>query len=140
MYIPCEGSSWTLLYQNRKLSSRLSLQNRQFCLCRLQAVNSRWVEGWVGACVRACVCGGSGRAYTCGVRFHTHIYHKVILLIIIFGTHFIMVSNRTDVPKKDSLLALLCACELLLKESSTQPIEHKKYHDMTLESSLIFKI
>jgi hypothetical protein len=34
-----------------------------------------------------------------------------------FGTHFMMVSNRTDIPKKDSLLASLCACELLLKES-----------------------
>ena len=32
MYIPCEASSWTLLHQNRKLSSRISLQNRLFCL------------------------------------------------------------------------------------------------------------
>ena len=38
MYIPCEASSWTLLHQNRKLSSRISLQNRLFCLCRLPAV------------------------------------------------------------------------------------------------------
>jgi hypothetical protein len=38
MYIPCETSSWTLLHQNRKLSSRISLQNRLFCLCRLPAV------------------------------------------------------------------------------------------------------
>jgi hypothetical protein len=38
MYIPCEVSSWTLLHQNRKLSSRISLQNRLFCLCRLPAV------------------------------------------------------------------------------------------------------
>jgi hypothetical protein len=34
MYIPCEASSWTLLHQNRKLSSRISLQNQLFCLCR----------------------------------------------------------------------------------------------------------
>ena len=27
MYIPCEASSWTLLHQNRKLPSRISLQN-----------------------------------------------------------------------------------------------------------------
>jgi hypothetical protein len=39
MYIPCEASSWTLLHQNRKLSSRISLQNRLFCLCGLPAVN-----------------------------------------------------------------------------------------------------
>jgi len=81
----------------------------------------------MGACVRACTCVCVRvRACVCVcvctcvracVRFHTHIYHKVLLLIIIFGTHFIMVSNRTDVPKKDYLLALLCACELLLKES-----------------------
>ena len=38
MYIPCEASSRTLLHQNRKLSSRNSLQNRLFCLCRLPAV------------------------------------------------------------------------------------------------------
>ena len=38
MYIPCEASSWTLLHQNRKLSSRISLQNRLFCLCRLPVV------------------------------------------------------------------------------------------------------
>ena len=38
MYIPCEASSWTLLHQNRKLSSRISLQNQLFCLCRLPAV------------------------------------------------------------------------------------------------------
>jgi transcription termination factor Rho len=38
MYIPCEASSETLLHQNRKLSSRISLQNRLFCLCRLPAV------------------------------------------------------------------------------------------------------
>ena len=38
MYIPCEASSWTLLHQNRKLSSRISLQNRLFCLCWLPAV------------------------------------------------------------------------------------------------------
>ena len=40
MYIPCEASSWTLLHQNRKLSSRISLQNRLFCLCGLPAVNN----------------------------------------------------------------------------------------------------
>ena len=39
MYIPCEASSGTLLHQNRKLSSRISLQNQLFCLCRLPAVN-----------------------------------------------------------------------------------------------------
>jgi hypothetical protein len=39
MYIPCEASSWTLLHQNWKLSSRISLQNQLFCLCRLPAVN-----------------------------------------------------------------------------------------------------
>ena len=38
MYKPCEASSWTLLHQNRKLSSRISLQNQLFCLCRLPAV------------------------------------------------------------------------------------------------------
>ena len=38
MYIPCEASSWTLLHQNRKLSSRISLQNQLFCLCRLPVV------------------------------------------------------------------------------------------------------
>ena len=38
MYIPCEASSWTLLHQIRKLSSRISLQNQLFCLCRLSAV------------------------------------------------------------------------------------------------------
>ena len=38
MYIPCEASSRTLLHQNRKLSSRISLQNQLFCLCRLPAV------------------------------------------------------------------------------------------------------
>ena len=38
MYIPCEASSWNLLHQNRKLSSRISLQNHLFCLCRLPAV------------------------------------------------------------------------------------------------------
>ena len=38
MYIPCEASSWTLLHQKRKLSSRISLQNQLFCLCRLPAV------------------------------------------------------------------------------------------------------
>jgi hypothetical protein len=38
MYIPCEASSWILLHQNRKLSSRISLQNQLFCLCRLPAV------------------------------------------------------------------------------------------------------
>ena len=38
MYIPCEASSWTLLHHNRKLSSRISLQNQLFCLCRLPAV------------------------------------------------------------------------------------------------------
>ena len=38
MYIPCEASSWTLLHQHRKLSSRISLQNQLFCLCRLPAV------------------------------------------------------------------------------------------------------
>jgi hypothetical protein len=38
MYIPCEASSWTLLHQNRKLSSRISLQNQLFCLYRLPAV------------------------------------------------------------------------------------------------------
>ena len=38
MYIPCKASSWTLLHQNRKLSSRISLQNQLFCLCRLPAV------------------------------------------------------------------------------------------------------
>jgi hypothetical protein len=38
MYIPCEASSWTFLHQNRKLSSRISLQNQLFCLCRLPAV------------------------------------------------------------------------------------------------------
>jgi hypothetical protein len=32
-------SSWTLLHQNRKLSSQISLQNQLFCLCRLPAVN-----------------------------------------------------------------------------------------------------
>jgi hypothetical protein len=34
MYIqvPCEASSWTLLHQNRKLSSQISLQNQLFCL------------------------------------------------------------------------------------------------------------
>jgi hypothetical protein len=31
--------SWTLLHQNRKLSSRISLQNQLFCLWRLPAVN-----------------------------------------------------------------------------------------------------
>jgi hypothetical protein len=40
MYIPCEASSWTLLHQNRKLSSRISLQNQLFWLCRLPAVLS----------------------------------------------------------------------------------------------------
>ena len=39
MYIPFEASSLTLLHQNRKLSSRISLQNRLFCLCRLPAVS-----------------------------------------------------------------------------------------------------
>jgi hypothetical protein len=39
MYIPCEASSWTLLHQHRKLSSRISLQNQLFCLCRLPAVS-----------------------------------------------------------------------------------------------------
>jgi hypothetical protein len=38
MYIPCEASSWTLLHQNRKLSSRISLQNQLFCFCRLPVV------------------------------------------------------------------------------------------------------
>ena len=38
LYIPCEASLWTLLHQNRKLSSRISLQNRLFCLCRLPVV------------------------------------------------------------------------------------------------------
>ena len=38
MYIPCEAFSGTLLHRNRKLSSRISLQNRLFCLCRLPAV------------------------------------------------------------------------------------------------------
>ena len=38
MYIPCEASSWTLLHQNRKLSSQISLQNQLFCLCRLPAM------------------------------------------------------------------------------------------------------
>jgi hypothetical protein len=38
MYVSCEASSWTLLHQNRKLSSRISLQNQLFCLCRLPAV------------------------------------------------------------------------------------------------------
>ena len=38
MYIPCEASTWTLLHQNRKLSSRISLQNQLFCLWRLPAV------------------------------------------------------------------------------------------------------
>jgi len=38
MYILCEASSWTPLHQNRKLSSRISLQNQLFCLCRLPAV------------------------------------------------------------------------------------------------------
>jgi hypothetical protein len=33
------SSSWTLLHQNRKLSSRISLQNQLFCLCRLPAVS-----------------------------------------------------------------------------------------------------
>jgi hypothetical protein len=33
-----EASSGTLLHQNRKLSSRISLQNQLFCLCRLPAV------------------------------------------------------------------------------------------------------
>ena len=57
MYIPCEASSWTLLHQNRKLSSRIALQNRLFCLCDYQpcygiplffSFNSNWrrsVEG-----------------------------------------------------------------------------------------------
>ena len=40
MYIPCEASSCTLLHQNRKLSSRISLQNQLFCLCRLPAVHT----------------------------------------------------------------------------------------------------
>jgi hypothetical protein len=40
MYIPCEASSWTLLHQNRRLSSRISLQNQLFCLCRLPAVKT----------------------------------------------------------------------------------------------------
>ena len=31
MYIPCEVSSWTLFHQNRKLSSRISLQNCSAC-------------------------------------------------------------------------------------------------------------
>ena len=43
MYIPCEASSWTLLHQNRKLSSRISLQNQLFSLCRLPAV-SLWFD------------------------------------------------------------------------------------------------
>ena len=38
MYILRESSSWTLLHQNRKSSSRISLQNRLFCLCGLPAV------------------------------------------------------------------------------------------------------
>ena len=42
MYISCEASSWTLLHQNRKLSSRISLQNQLFCLCRLPAVIYEW--------------------------------------------------------------------------------------------------
>jgi hypothetical protein len=36
-------SSGTLLHQNRKLSSRISLQNRLFCLCRLPAVFVRYL-------------------------------------------------------------------------------------------------
>ena len=56
-------------------------------------------------CVCVCVC------------VHTNIYHKNLVLIFIFGTHFVMVSTRTDVPKKDSLLTSMCACELLWKES-----------------------
>jgi hypothetical protein len=44
MYIPCEASSWTLLQQNRKLSSQISLQNQLFCLCRLPAVLFNWVN------------------------------------------------------------------------------------------------
>jgi hypothetical protein len=42
MYIPCEASSWTLLHQNRKLSSRIALQNQLFCLCRLLAVSDEY--------------------------------------------------------------------------------------------------
>jgi hypothetical protein len=38
MHIPYEASTWTLLHQNRKLSSRISLQNQLFCLRRLPAV------------------------------------------------------------------------------------------------------
>jgi hypothetical protein len=49
MYIPCEASSWTLLHQNRKLSSRISLQNQLFCLCRLPAVwNESSFSAWLG--------------------------------------------------------------------------------------------
>ena len=56
MYIPCEASSWTLLHQNRKLSSRISLQNRLFCLCRLPAV--RYVHG----VMKICPCTGVTRS------------------------------------------------------------------------------
>ena len=38
VYVPCEASSWALLHQGRKLSSRVSLQSQLFCLCRLPAV------------------------------------------------------------------------------------------------------
>ena len=60
---------------------------------------------YIGVCVCVCVC------------VHANIHHKILVLIFIFGTHYIMVSTRTDVPKKDSLLTSMCACELLLKES-----------------------
>ena len=50
MYIPCEASSWTLLHQNRKLSSRISLQKQLFYLYRLPAVNVLfyvlWCQEW----------------------------------------------------------------------------------------------
>jgi hypothetical protein len=46
MYIPCEASSWTLLHQNRKLSSRISLQIQLFCLCRLPAVILQFCNLW----------------------------------------------------------------------------------------------
>ena len=71
-----------------------------------------WVGGRGGGCVGACVRAFGWVGGCAGVHVHTHIYHKVLLLIIIFGTHFIMVSNRTDIPKKDSLLAFIIKREL----------------------------
>ena len=51
MYIPCEASSWTLLHQNRKLSSRISLPNQLFCLCRLPAL---YKQTWKVAIINGC--------------------------------------------------------------------------------------